>query len=210
MVNHKISIILIGGGGHCKACIDVLEASGLYEIRAIVDMPARLGAEVLGYKVEYTDADLPDLIVMHQNVLISIGQIKTSEPRMLMLRKAEDMGASFPSPVSPHAYVANSSEIGPGSIIMHHALINSDAKIGQAAIINSKALIEHGAEIGPFCHISTGAVVNGDAKIGEGTFVGSNATIAQGITVGAGSIINAGVTVLKDVPAGLRVYENWK
>ena len=31
-------IILIGGGGHCKSCIDVIEQEGKYRIAGIVDM----------------------------------------------------------------------------------------------------------------------------------------------------------------------------
>ena len=208
--SNKEHIILIGGGGHCKSCIDVLETGGAYAIKAIVDMPARLGEKVLGYGVEHTDADLADLIMMHKNVLLCIGQIKTPEPRMIMFKKAEDMDADFPSPVSPLAYVSSSAKIGRGSIIMHHALINSEARIGKACIINSKALIEHEAEIGPFCHISTASIVNGGAKIGEGVFVGSNAVVAHGVNVGAGAIISAGASVFKDVPAGVSVYGEWR
>ena len=208
--SNKEEIILIGGGGHCKACIDVLEAGGAYAIKAIVDMPARLGEKVLGYAVEHTDFNLADLIALHKNVLICIGQIKTPEPRIIMFKKAEDMGADFPSPVSPLAYVSPSAKIGPGTIIMHHALINSEARVEKACIINSKALVEHESEIGPFCHISTGAIVNGGAKIGEGVFLGSNAVVGHGVNVGAGAIISAGATVLKNVQAGMRIYGEYR
>ena len=36
---HKKSIVLIGGGGHCKACIDVIEVEGKYNIIGIIDVP---------------------------------------------------------------------------------------------------------------------------------------------------------------------------
>jgi len=32
-------IILIGGGGHCLSCIDVIEQTGLYQIIGILDLP---------------------------------------------------------------------------------------------------------------------------------------------------------------------------
>ena len=35
----KEEIILIGGGGHCKSCIDVIEQEGKYQIAGIVDLP---------------------------------------------------------------------------------------------------------------------------------------------------------------------------
>ena len=33
----KASILLIGGGGHCRACVDVLEQEGRFQIAGIVE-----------------------------------------------------------------------------------------------------------------------------------------------------------------------------
>ena len=30
-------IILVGGGGHCKSCVDVIENENKYKIKAIID-----------------------------------------------------------------------------------------------------------------------------------------------------------------------------
>ena len=38
-------IILIGGGGHCKSVIDVIEQEGQFKIVGIVDRPELLGTE---------------------------------------------------------------------------------------------------------------------------------------------------------------------
>ena len=54
-------IILIGGGGHCKSCIDVIEAEGKYDIAGILDMPEFVGEKILGYSIIGTDDDLPEL-----------------------------------------------------------------------------------------------------------------------------------------------------
>ena len=53
----KEQIILIGGGGHCKSCIDVIEQEGRFEIAGIVEKPDKVGEKVLGYPVIGTDAD---------------------------------------------------------------------------------------------------------------------------------------------------------
>ena len=37
----KPEIILVGGGGHCKSCIDVIEAEGRFIIKGIIDLPDR-------------------------------------------------------------------------------------------------------------------------------------------------------------------------
>tara|TARA_B100000795_G_scaffold218808_1_gene172986 strand:+ start:1469 stop:1654 length:186 start_codon:yes stop_codon:yes gene_type:complete len=51
-------IILIGGGGHCKSVIDVIEQEKKYKISGIVDKSKSLGAKILGYKVIGNDLDL--------------------------------------------------------------------------------------------------------------------------------------------------------
>ena len=40
-------IILIGGGGHCKSCIDVIEQAGTFQIAGIVDVPEKLHQKAL-------------------------------------------------------------------------------------------------------------------------------------------------------------------
>ncbi|MFO8090861.1 MAG: hypothetical protein R6U13_13555 [Desulfatiglandaceae bacterium] len=78
----KQSILLVGGGGHCKSCIDVIEQEGKYQIAGIVDLPEKQGQSVMGYAVLGTDGDLPELVRTYPNVLITLGQIKTPERRI--------------------------------------------------------------------------------------------------------------------------------
>ena len=54
-------IILIGGGGHCKSVIDVIEQQGHFSISGIVDKPELFGTDVLGYPVIGNDSDLESL-----------------------------------------------------------------------------------------------------------------------------------------------------
>ena len=54
-------IILIGGGGHCKSVIDVIEQQNKFKIVGIVDKPKFKVSKVLGYPVIGTDSDLKSL-----------------------------------------------------------------------------------------------------------------------------------------------------
>lgn len=64
---------------------------------------------------------------------------------------------------------------------MHHALVNSNPKVGKCAILNTKSLIEHDCVVGDFCHISTGAILNGTVIAKDETFVGSGAVVVNNI-----------------------------
>ena len=81
----KPELILIGAGGHAKACIDVVELEGKYKIVGLIGNDTELDNKVLGYPVIGTDKDLPKISKEFQYALIAIGQIKT-------LRLLDDVG----------------------------------------------------------------------------------------------------------------------
>lgn len=187
----KEEIILIGGGGHCKSCIDVIEQEGRFTIAGIVDLPDKKQNNILGYPVISADADLAELIKSFPNVLITLGQIKSPNRRIELFNELMQIRACFPVIQSPLAYVSPHAQVAAGTIVMHHALINADANVGKNCIINTKALVEHDAVIENHCHISTGAVVNGGVIIGSGSFFGSGAVSKEYTTIPANSFIKA-------------------
>ncbi len=187
----KPKIILVGGGGHCISCIDVIEQEGKFQIAGIVDAN-KIGDKVLGYPVLGGDDDLPGLRKTFEYALITIGQIKTPATRMKLYERLTLFGFNLPSIISPRAYVSKYSVIGDGSIIMHDALINAQAEIGNNCIINTKALIEHDSRIGSHCHISTGAIINGGVTVGHGAFVGSNAVVRESVQINENFFVRSG------------------
>lgn len=190
-------LILIGGGGHCKACIDVIESTGEYRILGILDKKELIGNKVLSYEIIGTDAD----IVQFKNCcfLLTVGQIKDSKIRRRIYRQIQETGSNLATIISPRAYVAKSSKIGKGTIVMHDALINADSVIGENCIINTKSLIEHESNVGDFCHISTGAILNGNCIIGEDVFIGSHTTIVHGVKIAAATTVGAGSLIIKSI-----------
>ena len=195
-------ILLIGAGGHCKSCIDVLSILDNYEAAGIVDQKVSTVNEVLGVRVIGTDSDLELLIQKYTNVLIAVGQIKSADLRINLFQNAKSLGASFPVLFSPSAHIAQSAIIGEGTICFHQTIINAFARIGSNCIINNKALVEHDSQIGSHCHISTGALVNGGVFIEDGCFIGSGAILHEGVKVGTNSVIGAGRVVKEDIPSG--------
>ena len=195
-------LLLLGGGGHCRSCIDVIETTGQYQIVGIIRPQADGQAPVLGYPILGDDDDLPVLLQRHSHVLITVGQIKTPAIRRRLYQRVQELGGRLPVVISRQAHVSRHATVEAGTIVMHGALVNAGARVGANGIVNSQALIEHDVQIGAHCHISTGARVNGGVRIGTGCFIGSGAILREGIAIGNGAIIGAGRTVLHDVPAG--------
>ncbi|MBE7175746.1 MAG: NeuD/PglB/VioB family sugar acetyltransferase [Mucilaginibacter polytrichastri] len=195
----KPRLVLIGGGGHCRACIDVIEREGRYRIIGILDQVEKVGQEVLGYPIVGTDDDIGVVCKGNVSALITIGQIKTSTPRQAIYNALNKLNVSLATVISPKATVSKHAEIGAGTIVMHHVMVNAGARVGVNAILNTGCIVEHDVVIGDHCHISTNAVVNGSCFIGNNVFVGSNSTLVQNIRVSDGSFVKAGQLLSGDI-----------
>ena len=187
----KPKLILIGGGGHCKSCIDVIEQENKFIIAGIVDINTSI-SDLLGYSLLGDDDDLAKLKLNYDYALITIGQLKTPAIRVRLLDYAKSLGFKLPAIISPRAYVSNHAKIGNGTIIMHDVLINAGVIVGDNCIINTKSLIEHDAVIENNCHISTGAIINGGVIVRQGSFVGSNAVTKESVKTNEKDFIKAG------------------
>lgn len=190
-------LILIGGGGHCKSVIDVVE-SARFSIAGILDMPEFVGNSVLGYPVIGTDDDIAkyaDKVLF----LVTVGHIKNASLRIKLHELIRSVGGHFATLIASTAYVSSHATIGDGSVIMHHAMVNADAHVGRGCIINTFANIEHDAIIGDYCHISTGSMVNGNCSVGQGVFLGSQSVMVNGVSVTDDCVIAAGSVVRKNI-----------
>ncbi len=195
----KQNIILIGGGGHCKACIDVIEGTEMYDIKGIIDTPEKQGQKILGYSVIGNDNDIKEYISEVNNFLITVGFIKNPTIRIKLFEKVLSHGGRLPYIVSNKAHFSHNAQIDEGSIVMHGAVVNADAEIGKNCIVNNLSLVEHDAQIGNHTHISTGARVNGNCKIGERCFIGSGAIVNEGVEITNDVIVASGSLVRKDI-----------
>ena len=196
----KQKLILIGGGGHCKSCIDVIENTEGYAIVGILDAADKIGQSILNYPIIGTDNLIPELAKDSDLAFfITVGQIKNPLIRKAIFQKLLDFQVNIATIVSKSASVSKYARIGKGSIICSGVRINADAIIGNNCIINTAAIIEHDAQIGQHTHISTAAVVNGTCQIGQEVFLGSNSVVANNINIADNIIVGAGSVVYKSL-----------
>ena len=192
-------LLLVGGGGHCKSCIDVIEQEGKYCIEGIIDSKEKIGEAVLNYQVIAGDDSLAHYIKKGFTFLVTVGQIKTCNVRKRLFIELKNRNAALATIISPLARVSQYAQIGVGTIVMHGVVINAGALIEENVILNTNCLVEHDAVVGSNVHISTHAVLNGHVVIGEECFVGSNSTISNNVNVVGRTIIGAGSVVVSDV-----------
>jgi len=191
----KPSLILIGAGGHARACIEVIEQHGQYQIAGLVGMRGEMHTRHLGCSVIATDSDLLELVKAHQYAFVTVGQIQSPDNRMRLYQQATELGFQLPVIIAPTAHVSRHATIGAGSIVMHGAVVNAGAKVGLNCIINTCAVLEHDATVADHCHISTGAILNGNVYVGAGSFVGSGSVIKEGVSIGKRCLVGMGLSV---------------
>ena len=199
MLSNKKNIILVGGGGHCKSCIEIINSTGKYHIAGILDLPSELGKKILGVKVIGNDDDYSKFHEQENVFFITVGQIKNAELRKRIFQNLKAIRAKIETIIAPTAYVSETAKIGEGSIVMHKTFINNGVNIGSNNIINTGAILEHDVLIGNHNHISTGAIINGDSSIGNENFIGSGANISNNIKIGNQTVIGSGSVIIRNI-----------
>ena len=194
------SLILFGSGGHCKACIDIIESSKEFIIKGIVVQPKEELKEFMHYRIIGNDNNFNNYSTKNDLGLICVGQIPSPKIRKKLFNIVNQNNIRLATVKSSSSLISNYSFIDYGTIIMNNVVINVDAKIGKNCIINTSALIEHDVIVGDHCHISTGVILNGSVKIGNDCFIGSGSIVREGVKIGDRSIVSAGQVVMRDLP----------
>ncbi len=198
----KPEIILIGGGGHCKSCIDVIEDENKFTIAGIIDVKEKVGDNVMGYPIIASDDEINDVAQKYDNFIITLGHLKDPALRIKLFNKIKNLNKTLPVIISPRAYVSKHSKIDEGTIIMNGVVLNAMSSVGSNCIVNTNALIEHDTFVGDHCHISTSAIINGGCSIADNVFVGSTTVVVQEVQIEENTFVGAGSVVIKNLSTG--------
>ena len=182
-------LIIIGASGHGKVVADIAALDGYKEIVFLDNDPeikACAGYPVLGPDTMTSELD--------GDVFIAVGKAETRKKLM-----ERDANRNFPVLLHPSAVVAESAEIGAGSVVMAGAVINPGAQIGKGCIINTSSSVDHDCVVGDYVHISVGAHLSGTVVVGTGTWIGTGAIVSNNVNICGGCMIGAGAVVIKDI-----------
>jgi len=194
----KQPLLLVGGGLHCKTCIDVIEQEGRFYVKGIVDKKEKVGGTILGYPIIATDEDIPELAGECPNFFITVGDVNLFAVRNKLFKNLTCRGVSTPTIISPLSYVSPHTTIGEGSILFPFSIIDVGSKVGNNCIINHAATLLHEATVEDNCHISVNSVI-GNSLIGHDTFIGVNSFVNNGLEIAPHCIIGSGSNVIRSI-----------
>jgi len=126
--------------------------------------------------------------------------------RRQVAEQLEANDARFLTLIHPTAIIADTAEIGPGSVICPYAIVSEGVRLGRFVLVNYHASLGHDAAAGDFAILSPNASLGGAAELGNDGFLGLNSSIAPRQCVGARSQVSANSSVMHDVPADSLVF----
>lgn len=198
------NLILIGGGGHAKACLDVVLTTKIFNVIGYIDIKksSSLSLNYLGNDNEihnYKDTS---------EFLITIGYVGVTNARKKFIDNLDFNNLKLAKIISPFSIVSKAASIGEGTIIMHGCIIQSDVNISKNCIINDGCIIEHDCIIEENCHISTNCTINGNVFVGKNSFIGSSSVIKNNLKIGDNCLIGQCSNVLINVKKNTKVFGN--
>ncbi len=194
------SILVLGGGGHAKMCIEILKHSKSYKIVGIVDSKLPINSTVLDITVLGRDNIIDELVNSGlKYAILGIGAVLNHAVRKKLFLFLKEKRLFIPNIIHPSSSVEPSVKLGEGNQIMQGAIIGPDVKIGNNCIINTGSIVSHDAIIGNNVHIAPGAIIAGSVTIGDNTVIGMGTTVFLGVNIGENVTINNGINVFSNV-----------
>ena len=190
-MNKLSRLVIVGASGHGKVIADIAKLNGYDDIVFLDDDEAV--TECAGYPVVGSSCDFTKV---EKDVVIAIGNAKI---RSRIQEQYESQGFHLVTLIHPNATVADSAQIGVGSVVMAGAVINPYAKLGKGCIVNTCASVDHDCEVRDYVHVAVGAHLCGTVSVGAYTWIGAGATVSNNISICSECMIGAGTVVVKNI-----------
>jgi len=197
------SIVIVGGGGFARMCIEAIWSQGGYEIAGIVDPALSTEDTVLGVPVIGKDEDLPALGQSGVSYACNaIGAIADPTARAKIFRMLKQEGFTLPNLIHGSAVVSDSVVLGEGNLVMAGAIVGPSAVLGDGCVVNTGAVVSHDCRLGNHVHIAPGALLAGGVSVGDLSLIGMGCTIYLGLHIGRGVTIYNGQHIFGNLADG--------
>lgn len=191
-------LVVLGGGGHAREILDIVEAVSAVEPRHHV--LGYLAGEVSplladrGYHHLGTDEQLATVAAEY---VIAIG---AGSVRARLDALATSHGLQPATLVHPDATVGPHVRLAPGVAVFAGARLTTDVEIGRHTHVNQNATVAHDCVLGDYVTVNPLAALSGAVTLADRVTVGTGAVIVEGVRVGAGTVVGAGAVVVAGLP----------
>jgi sugar O-acyltransferase (sialic acid O-acetyltransferase NeuD family) len=200
----KTPLIIIGGGGHAREILDIVEAMNLesetFEVLGFAADKYYDEAEMFARHARFLGGVEPVLRDFDARYVIGIGSGDARRDIDSLATANHRQPATLVHPQSSSGFGV---ELGPGTVIAAGARLTTHISAGRHVHLNVNSTVSHDVTLGDYVTVSPGANVSGRVNIGEAVTLGTGSRIIERLTIGAGTMVGAGATVVSDLPAGV-------
>ena len=200
----KKKIVVLGATGGCldllNLIIDINRSTPVYEIVGLLDDKQDLwGKNLLGYPVLGPFSLIADYL--EECVFCTgIGSPYNYWRRDQIIDSLGIPAEKWETLVHPTSSVAESAQVGRGSVIFQQVCISTNATVGEFVLILPQTVVNHDTVIRDHTIITSSVSLSGNVNIGRLCYIGSNSSFRQDLVVGDFSQVGMGSVVLKDIP----------
>ena len=206
-MKNKPNIVIIGASGHASVVCDIVRSQDKYRVVGFIDKNLPLGKSCNGLEILGREEDIPELVksVDLQGALIAIGDNYSRWQIFKRIRKiAPEL--LFVDAIHPDSCVAETAELGAGTVIMAGVVVNPRCRIGEFCILNTAASLDHDSVMEDYSCLAPGVVTGGNVFIGKFSAVCIGASLTHNIKIGSRTVVGAGSVVLDDLPDQVLAY----
>lgn len=186
--------LIYGAGGHGKVILDAASCAGIAFDLILEDGVG--GFKLLGVPVASRHS-YPTGISGDFEFVIGIGNNLIRKAKYVEMRS---LGGLPIAVVHPTATVSTHADIGDGSVVFAHSVLNPGCSVGENAVINTSATVDHDCIVEDHAQLCPGVHLSGAVVVGTGT------SVADRNRIGAGTVVRKGSVITQSIPDGVLAY----
>ena len=202
-------LVIVGAGGFARETAQAVRAAhasggGPPLLGHLDDDPALHGREVDGAPV-LGGCELVHRLLRDRpgaQAVVCVGSPRDYAVRARLVRRLGLPPHQYATVVHPGAAVAAGCTVGPGSVLLAHAVLTAAVRVGAHVAVMPQTVLTHDDVVGDFATIASGVRLGGGVRVGRGAYVGAGALVREYARIGDWSLLGMGSTVLGDVPPG--------
>jgi len=211
----KEKLVLLGGGGHCKSCIDVIQEEGRFEIVGIVEgvpaseVPASAGmtsasANLAGAVVIPAKAGTANPATAVAGTVLGYPIIGTDDDLPELVKKYRNFLITVGQISKPAVRIKLFETIRSLGghlpvIVSPHAYVSRSALVGAGTIVMHNVVVNAEAQIGVNCILNTGALIEHEAVTGDHCHISTYAILNGQCTVGSRTFIGSRTVLANNI-----------
>jgi sugar O-acyltransferase (sialic acid O-acetyltransferase NeuD family) len=199
-----MDLLIWGAGGHAAVVADIARQTG-WKVVAFVDDRPGDRPDRTWCNAPVVDAHGAEAMVRgdvrHAAVAIGHPRVRLAKAKLVM-----GWGCVLPTLIHPRAVIADSADLGSGTVVCAGAVVQPLARMGPLCVVNTLASADHDCELAEATHVCPGARLGGHVRTGNGVWVGIGASVRDRVNLGDWSLIGAGAAVVTDVSPNTLAY----